>query len=64
MSEFQPTLFFGFQFEGKKSRLHQMFVDQTGLVDWRPVPMIDILKPDRPEAIAGYYDEDEDGKDD
>lgn len=64
MAEFQPTLFFGFDLVGKKNILHQMFVDETGQREWRPVPMIEINKPNRPEAVAGYFNEDDDGQDD
>ena len=59
--EFQPTLFFGFQLVEDKQLLHQMWVTQHGLSEWRPVPMItEGPLPKRTEAIAGFV-EDEDG---
>ena len=61
MTEYQPTLFFGFQPD--KKDLHQMWVDQYGNTEWRKVPTITMTKPNRPEAIAGYAGS-EDGEDD
>jgi len=52
MPEFYPTLFFGFQLENSEHVLHQMFVDNLGNTEWRPVPMISLDKIKRAECIA------------
>ena len=58
--EFQPTLFFGFQLVKGEQLLHQMWVNQQGLSEWRPVPVIqEGPQTKRPDAIAGYVPEDQ-----
>jgi len=57
--DFYPTLMFGFLLSNdKKEVLHQMWVTNMGTFEWRPVPLVQ-MKDDRPQAIAGYLDEDD-----
>jgi hypothetical protein len=50
---FYPTVCFGFSMLKDKTILHQMFVDQWGTAEWRPVPMIELNEKKRPECVAG-----------
>ena len=53
---FYPTVAFGFSEE----KLHQLWISTLGTLDWRPVPMVELGKVKRQEAIAGYVPEDDD----
>ena len=59
---FVPTISFGFILKAKEKHLHQMWVDQWGHIEWRPVPMIreGVVKNFK-AAVAGYVPEDEEG---
>lgn len=53
---FYPTICFGFVMEKDKTVMQQMWVDQWGNTEWRPVPMIELSDKKKPEAVAGYLD--------
>jgi len=55
---FYPTVCFGFSMLKDKSVLHQMYVDQWGHSEWRPVPMIELGK--RNECVADTVPENKD----
>ena len=59
IDEFLPTMQFGFQLDGEKTVLCQMWVTPMGLTEWRPVPVVE-LGPTRKPAIAGYLEDDDD----
>lgn len=64
MSDLVPTLFFGFLLVEGKETLHQMFVDQMGKAEWKPVPMVDLDSPKaaaeiRKPSMAGYIPDEE-----
>ena len=56
---YYPTVAFGFIMLEGKTILHQMWVDQWGKVEWRPVPMLDLPKHTRSDSIAGFVPEEE-----
>jgi len=59
---FFPTAMFGFLMLEDKPVIHQMWVNEQGLTEGRPVPMIELSeeKKQRPAAVAGFVSEDED----
>lgn len=52
MSELHPTLFFGFHLAGGKEALHQLWMDEYGNQEWKPVPQINIEDKPRREALV------------
>ena len=56
--EYYPTVCFGFILVKDKTILHQMWVDQWGHSDWRPVPMVTLDKTRTPAAV-GFVPDDE-----
>lgn len=48
--DLHPTLFFGFHLNKGKEVLHQLWMDEFGTQDWRPVPMI--VMGERPPALV------------
>lgn len=57
--EFIPVAFFGFQMEGDKQVIYQLWSTAFGKQEWRPVPMIE-LGPQRNPSVAGFLPEDDD----
>ncbi len=58
------TISFGLLLRKGEKHLHQMFVDQWGHIDWRPVPMIkEGMVKNFHSAIAGFVPQDEEGED-
>ena len=60
--QFHPTLMFGFQLDAltKEQVLCQMWVNPAGLVEYRPVPMLDADKA-KTVCTTGYLEDDDDG---
>lgn len=57
---FYPTVAFGFSEKSGKSTLHQLWVDQLGNIEWRPVPtIIEGKLPDLKPSIVGYVPEED-----
>jgi hypothetical protein len=61
--ELYPTVAFGFAPIKGKMMLHQMWVDQWGNVEWKPVPMIEPKKGMRSDSIAGFVPEEDEPAD-
>jgi len=58
MADSIPTSFFGFVIDGRNERLHQMWVTADGVVEWKPVPYIQIDGVKRSDSIAGWVSDD------
>ena len=54
-----PVMFFGFNLVKGEQVLSQMYVDQWGNSQWKPVPMINVGDKPKTPAIAGYVPEDQ-----
>ena len=50
MDDMHPTLFFGFHLSGGKEALHQLWMSENGLQEWRPVPTIN-MEPRQPALV-------------
>lgn len=56
VDQFHPTLMFGFQLNGDKEQvLCQMWVNPLGMVEYRPVPMVE-LDDKRKACVTGYIE--------
>ena len=58
---FFPTLAFGFQGTNGTAKLCQLWVGSQGSQDWRAVPDVSKTDTDRPQSVAGFVPEDEEG---
>jgi 6-phosphogluconolactonase/glucosamine-6-phosphate isomerase/deaminase len=63
MTEYVPTLCFGLS-KDYENRILQLWVDDLGNLDWRPLPLINVderpqheRKP-RSNSVAGYVEDD------
>jgi hypothetical protein len=62
---FYPTVSFAFSVVKGKTILHQLWVDQWGRSEWRPVPLMqidDAGKLTRAPSIAGFVPEEDEGE--
>lgn len=60
--EFIPIAFFGFQMEGDKQVIYQLWSTAFGQQEWRPVPMIKMSE--RKPVVAGFVPADDGSNDD